>query len=71
MINNRFRLPLVDPLLFLVQIFRDNVNLSKGPILNLGSFLMRRTVLDMVKVVFVGLHAYFTVGVLLVWDGLQ
>lgn len=69
-INYWFSLPLVDPLLFLVQVFGYDVNLCEGPILNLSSLFMRRTVLDVFKIVFIRLHTDLAVCVLLIWDRL-
>lgn len=66
-----FSLPIVNPLFLFVQIGIDHVDLGEGSVLDLSSLLVSRTVLDVVKVVLVGLHADLAVGVLLVRDRLQ
>lgn len=71
MINNWLSLPLVNPLLFLVQIVSDDVDLGKWSILNFGSLLVSSAVLDVVKVVLIGLHAHLAICVLLIWNRLQ
>ena len=63
--------PIVDPLLLLVQLVHDDVNLSEGSLLDLGSLLMRGAVLDVVQVVIVCFHTDLAVGVLLVGNRLQ
>ncbi len=61
----------MDPLLFLVQVIGNDVDLCEGPILNFCSLFMRCAVLDVIKVVIIRLHADLAVSVLLIWDGLK
>jgi len=70
-LHDWLRLPVMNPLLFFVKVSIDNVNLSEGTILDLGSLFVRRTVLDVVQIVVVGLHADLAVGVLLIGDRLE
>lgn len=71
MFDNRLGFPLVDPFFLREEIINDNVDLGKGLLLNLGTLFVRRTVLDVVHVVLVSLHAYLAVGVLLIWNWLK
>lgn len=68
---NGLGFPIVDPLLLLVQLVHDDVNLSEGSLLDLGSLLMCGAVLNVVQVVIVCFHTDLAVGVLLVGNRLQ
>jgi len=70
-LDDRLWPPTMYPLLLSVQIVYDQVDLGEGSLLNFGSLLVRRAVLDVVQVVFVRLHAHLAVGVLLIGNRLQ
>ena len=67
----RLSLPIMDPFLLPVKFIEDEVYLGEGTILNFGSLFMSGTVLYVVQVVLVGLHAYLAVCVLFIWDGFK
>ena len=61
----------MNPLLLTVEIVVNLINFSEGTILNLGSLFVSSTVLDVVEIVIVRLHAHLAVGVLLIGNWLE
>ena len=61
----------MNPFFLSVKFIEYEVYLGKRAVLNFGSLFMSSTVLYMVQVVLVSLHAYLTVSVLFVGDGFK
>ena len=61
----------MNPFLLPVKFIEDKVYLGEGSILYFGSLFMCGTVLYVVQVVLVSLHAYLAVGVLFIRDGFK
>ena len=68
---NWLRLPVVDPLLLLEQVIDDGIDFLEWLLLDAGPSFMSGTILDMIEVVVIGLHADLAVSVLLIWYRLK